>query len=251
MYQDITLTIENRIAHLQISRPECLNAIRIQTYQDIIAGLKEADQSDEVSVIVVSGANNVFTAGNDLSDLVGSEENLKVLMDCVQGIIETGNSVTKPVIAAVEKVAVGIGTTFLLHCDMVVAGKNTKFRMPFANLGVCPEGASSYLLEKHVGPKIAAELLMTGRFFSAQEAEKWGLINQTCEPKQALEKAMELAKELLKQPLPSLLETKRLMRQDIIDQVPTVSENELNAFVDLLKSESTQARINMMLKGAK
>ncbi len=249
MYQDITLTIENRIAHLQINRPECLNAIRTQTYQDIIAGLKEADQSEEASVIVLSGANNVFTAGNDLSDLVGDEH--EELMNCVQGIIETSNGLKKPVIAAVEKVAVGIGSTILLHCDMVIAAENTKFRMPFVNLGVCLEGASSYLLEKHVGPKIAAELLMTGRFFSAQEAEKWGFINQVCEPKTALDKAMELANELLKLPFASLLETKRLMRLDTIDRVPQASRDELNAFVPLLQSDETQGRLKMMLKGAK
>lgn len=249
MYQDITLTIENRIAHLQINRPECLNAIRIQTYQDIIAGLKEADQSDDVSVIVLSGANNVFTAGNDLADLVDGDS--ETLMACVQGIIETSHAVTKPVIAAVEKVAVGIGSTILLHCDMVIAAENTKFRMPFSLLGVCPEGASSYLLDKHVGPKIAAELLMTGRFFSAQDAEKWGFINQTCEAKEALNKAMELAGELLKLPLPSLLETKRLLRAETAGKVPQVSRDELNAFVPLLESDATQARISMMLKGAK
>jgi enoyl-CoA hydratase/carnithine racemase len=248
MYQDITLTIENRIAHLQINRPECLNAIRIQTYQDIIAGLKEADQSDNVSVIVLSGANNVFTAGNDLADLVGDQ--LQTLMACVQDIIETSNAVTKPIIAAVEKVAVGIGTTILLHCDMVIAATNTRFRVPFANLGVCPEGASSYMLERNVGPKIAAELLMTGRFFSAEEALQWGLINQTCDKGESINKAMALAGELLKQPLPSLIATKRLMRKEIAGIVPKVSQNELNEFVDLLNSKSTQARLKAMLKGA-
>ncbi|GAA3925840.1 enoyl-CoA hydratase/isomerase family protein [Litoribacillus peritrichatus] len=248
MYQDITLTIENRIAHLQINRPKCLNAIRMQTYKDIIAGLKEADQSDDVSVIVVSGANNAFTAGNDLSDLVGDE--IQALMECVQGIIETSNAITKPVIAAVEKVAVGIGTTMLLHCDMVIAAEGTRFRVPFANLGVCPEGASSYLLERNVGPKIAAELLMTGRFFSTEEAQQWGFINQTCDKGEAINSAMALAGELLKQPLPSLIATKRLMKKDYIDLIPEISQNELNEFVALLNSDSTQARIKAMLKGA-
>ena len=248
MYQDITLTIENRIAHLQINRPECLNAIRIQTYQDIIAALKEADQSDDVSIIVLSGANNAFTAGNDISDLVGDQP--QTLMACVQEIIETSNAITKPLIAAVEKVAVGIGTTILLHCDMVVSATNTRFRVPFANLGVCPEGASSYMLERNVGPKVAAELLMTGRFFNAEEALQWGLVNQTCEKGEAIDKAMTLAKELLKQPLPSLIATKRLMKKDYINLNPEASQNELNEFVALLSSESTQGRIKAMLKGA-
>lgn len=251
MYQDVTLDIANNIAHLQVNRPSCLNAIRMQTYKDIIAALQAADASDDASVIIVSGANGAFTAGNDLSDLVAEDALLKELMTCVQGIIEASNNVTKPVIAAVEKVAVGIGTTFLLHCDMVIAADNARFRMPFANLGVCPEGASSYLLAQQVGPKIASELLLTGRFFSAQEALAWGLINKTCNAGDAIDEAFTLAGDLLKQPQASLLATKRLLKKDYINHIPEVSRNELNEFVKLLKTPETQGRIQYMLQGAK
>lgn len=251
MYQDVTLNIENNIAHLQVNRPSCLNAIRMQTYKDIIAAMQEADACEDVSVIIVSGANGAFTAGNDLSDLVGDKAHIQELMGCVQDIIETSNNMTKPVIAAVEKVAVGIGTTLLLHCDMVIASKGTRFRVPFANLGVCPEGASSYLLASQVGPKIANELLLTGRFFSAEEALNWGLINKACEAGEAVNEAMSIAKELLQQPLASLLATKRLLKQDYADQIPEVSRNELNEFVALLATPETQGRIQYMINAAK
>ena len=251
MYQDINYTVENRIATIEINRPDVLNAIRIQTYQDIIAAFKEADASEDVHVIVLTGANGIFTAGNDLSDLVAGEDSRQQVTDSVAGIFNTICRVQKPVIAAVEKVAVGIGTTILLHCDMAYAGESVRFRVPFANLGVCPEGASSMLLTESLGPKIANELLMSGRFFNGQEAEKWGLINQATEDGEALNAAMAMANTLLKQPLPSLIATKQLLNVGNSEVIEEVVTDELETFAGLLASDDTQARINFALKGGK
>lgn len=250
MYQDVRLTIENRIALIEINRPDVLNAIRVQTYQDLIAAFKEADASDDVNVIVLTGADGKFTAGNDLSDLIGDEKRQDV-MNGVAGIFNTLSNVKKPVIAAVEKVAVGIGTTILLHCDMAFAGENTRFRLPFANLGVCPEGASSMLLTESVGPKIANELLMTGRFFNGQEAAEWQIINRATGDGDALTYAMEVAEQLLKQPLASLIATKELLNVGNAEVVAEVVTDELEKFAELLQSDETQARINHVLSGAK
>jgi enoyl-CoA hydratase/carnithine racemase len=159
--------------------------------------------------------------------------------------------VKKPIIAAVEKVAVGIGTTILLHCDMAFAGISTRFRLPFANLGVSPEGASSMLLTESVGPKIANELLLTGRFFNGNEAEKWNLINKATEDGQALAEAMSVAQELVKQPLASLITTKQLLNIGNSDVIEEVVTDELEAFSLLLQSEETQARINHLVNGSK
>jgi enoyl-CoA hydratase/carnithine racemase len=250
-YQDVNLTIENKIAVIEINRPEVLNAIRVKTYQDLIAAFKEADASDDVNVIVLTGANGKFTAGNDLSDLVAGDDVRQQVMDGVSGIFTTLSLVKKPVIAAVEKVAVGIGTTILLHCDMAFAGANTRFRLPFANLGVSPEGASSMLLTESVGPKIANELLLTGRFFDGSEAEKWNLINKATEDGQALETAMATAQELLKQPLASLITTKQLLNVGNAEVIEEVVTDELEAFALLLQSEETQARINYLVNSSK
>lgn len=251
MYQDINLTIENKIALIEVNRPEVLNAIRVQTYQDLIAAFKEADASDEVNVIVLTGADGKFTAGNDLSDLVAGDDARQQVMEGVSGIFTTLSQVKKPVIAAVEKVAVGIGTTILLHCDMAYAGENVRFRLPFANLGVCPEGASSMLLTESMGPKVANELLLTGRFFDGNEAEKWGLINKATADGSALEEAMKTANELLKQPLASLVATKELLNVGNADVIEEVVTDELEMFAKLLESEETQARIQYVLKGGK
>jgi len=240
-YKDILFTIENGIAQLTINRPKKLNAIRLQTYHDIIAGLQEADKSDMCSCIIITGADNRFTAGNDLADLVG--EKAREVMAAVQAIFNTLSTLNKPVIAAVEGVAVGIGTTILLHCDLVVASNETRFRLPFANLGVSPEGGSSVLLPQAIGIKNANELLLTGRFFSAEEALGWGLINRITEQGETLGSALEYAALIASQPLASIMATKNILRQSQTADIPGAVARELDLFLELVLSEETQARI--------
>jgi enoyl-CoA hydratase/carnithine racemase len=244
-YTDISVRYENRVARISINRPDKLNAIRIQTYRELISALQAADASQDCHIIVLEGEGGQFTAGNDLADLVGGEP-LQV-MDCVQGIFNTAAKLKKVLIAVVEGVAVGIGTTILLHCDIVVASSNTKFRVPFVNLGVGPEGASSVLLPDAIGQKMAREVLLTGRFFSADEALSWGMINRVSDPGRAAEVAEEYISVLLQQPLASLLATKELIRTSLPD-IEKVIDVELKIFGDLLESPETRDRISALLR---
>jgi len=244
-FTDISVRYENRVARITINRPDKLNAIRIKTYRELISAFQSADASSECNIIVLEGAGGQFTAGNDLTDLVGGEQ--LQLMECVQGIFTTVANLKKVLVAVVEGVAVGIGTTILLHSDIVIASSKTKFRVPFANLGVGPEGASSVLLPQAIGQKMAREVLLTGRFFSAEEAFAWGLINRISEPGKAAEVAGEYISLLLQQPLASLLQTKELMRGSQPDVI-SVIENELRGFGTLLQTAETQARIRAFLK---
>lgn len=244
-YTDITLSYVNRVARISINRPDKLNAIRINTYKELISALKAADASPDCNVILLQGEGGMFTAGNDLSDLVGGKQSQ--VMECVQGIFSCVANLKKVLVAAVEGVAVGIGTTILLHCDLVAASGKTKFRVPFANLGVCPEGGSSVLLPGLIGQKMARDVLLTGRFFSADEALSWGLINTVTDPGKATEAAEEYIGLLLKQPLPSLIATKALMRGSQPD-VETLVDKELQIFKELLITEETQNRIASLLK---
>lgn len=244
-YTDIRVRYENRVARITINRPDKLNAIRIQTYRDLIASLQKADASPECHLIVLEGEGGQFTAGNDLSDLVGDDQ--QQVMECVESIFSTVANLSKVLIAVVEGVAVGIGTTILLHCDMVIASTKAKFRVPFANLGVCPEGASSLLLSRAIGQKMAREVLLTGRFFSAEEALNWGLINRLADPGMAGAVAEEYISQLLQQPLPSLLATKSLMASTKTE-VDNAIREELDAFQKLLLMPETQARIASLVR---
>ena len=243
-FTDVQLHIENKVARVVIKRPDKLNAIRIRTYRELIAAFITADANKDCHVITLEGEGEHFTAGNDLADLVRGNPN--EVMECVQTIFTTVANLKKVVIAAVEGVAVGIGTTILLHCDMVFASEATRFRLPFANLGVCPEGASSVLLPHAIGQKAAREVLFTGRFFSATEALQWGLINSVSQSGKAYEDARQHIEILLKQPLASLLATKKLMRESLADVEPVVAA-ELQMFSQLLQTSATRKRIEAIL----
>ncbi|MBM9603856.1 enoyl-CoA hydratase-related protein [Desulfopila inferna] len=244
-YTDIEVRYEDKVAHIIINRPDKLNAIRIKTYRELISALQEADDSPDCHLIVLEGSGGQFTAGNDLADLVGADK--QQVMDGVQGIFNCVAGLKKVVIGVVEGVAVGIGTTLLLHCDLVVASSKTRFRLPFANLGVCPEGGSSVLLPQAIGQKMAREVLLTGRFFSAEEALRWGLINSVFETGKAAEAAQHYIVQLLRQPLDSLIATKKLMRASMAD-VEEVVSNELLVFGELLEKDETRQRIAGLLK---
>lgn len=238
---DTLLSIEDKVGLLTINRPEKLNAIRLRTYGDIIHALKTADESDECSCIVITGAGGKFTAGNDLADLIGDKA--AKVMEAVQALFDTVTTLKKPLIAAVEGVAVGIGTTFLLHCDLAVASTDTRFRLPFANLGVCPEGGSSALLPRCAGVKAANELLLTGRFFSAEEALKFGLINTITQKGDSLSKAMEYAQSIAEQPPAAIIATKSILRRHQSQNISQIVHDELELFLKLTLSAETQARI--------
>ena len=248
MYQDILFTNDNGIALITINRPQVLNAIRRQTYDDIIAALKACDADHQVKVIVMTGADNRFSAGNDLSDLLPGAD-LAALNQNVIDIFDTLAGLTKPLILAQEGVAVGIACNLLLHADFAYAGKSIRYSLPFAKIGVTSEGACSVLLSEAIGAKRANDLLFTGRFFSAEEAERWGLITAMVDDGSALEKAMNTAKELLKNSQDSILAIKKLGKAEGHQQrVNTAVKNELELFTQLLHTQETQTRIAAVLK---
>lgn len=244
-YQDICVKYENQVATIQLNRPDKLNAIRLQTYGELISAFKAADISPECDLIVVSGKGDHFSAGNDLTDLVGDDHTQ--LMDYVQEIFTTVSSLKKVLIAAVDGVAVGIGTTILLHCDIVIASHRAKFRVPFANLGVGPEGGASVLLPLIIGQKKAREVLLTGRFFSAAEALDWGLITRKVDPEDLPKVTTEYIDLLTKQPQASLIATKALMRSSHPD-VKNIVKRELESFSQLLQTDETRDRIRSFIK---
>ena len=251
MYQDIDYQADDRIAIITINRPAVLNAIRVQTYRDLITAIKAAESDDAISVIVLTGAGGRFTAGNDLSDLL-ADGDLNGVMEGVGGIFATLAAMKKPLILAQEGVAVGIGANLLLHADLAYAGKSIRYSLPFAKIGVASEAASSVMLAEAIGPKHAADLLLTGRFFNAEEAEKWGLLNQAVEDGKALETALAAAAELLKNHQGSLRAIKALGRpQGYEERVNRTVKAEMEAFAELLQTPETQMRIQAVLKRGK
>ncbi|WP_374572338.1 enoyl-CoA hydratase-related protein [Phenylobacterium sp.] len=169
----ISATREGHVERLTISNPGRKNALTQVMYRDLADALLAAARTPEVAVVVIEGRGGVFTSGNDVSDFsAGPSDGPTGVAMFLDAII----AYPKPIIAKVEGLAIGIGTTMLLHCDLVYAAEDARFQLPFVNLGLVPEAASSYLLPRLMGQARAAELLMFGEMFSAQTALELGVV---------------------------------------------------------------------------
>ena len=207
---DILISKEHHILTLQFNRPEKKNAITAAMYQVMADALKDAESDATVRAILVIGHPQIFTAGNDLEDFMKNPPSTadSPVYQYLWQISHAG----KPVVAAVAGAAVGIGTTLLMHCDLVYAAENARFSMPFTQLGLCPEAASSLLLPQLAGYQRAAEKLLLGEPFSADEALQMGLVNKVVAADQLVEFARAQASKLAALPATSIRATKQLMK---------------------------------------
>lgn len=231
---------EAGVRTLTFQRPAKKNAFTPAMYAELVEQLAVASRDRSVRVVVVTGAGDAFTSGNDLLDFAqtppaGRDSPVfKLLLALVD--------FEKPLVAAVNGVAVGIGTTMLLHCDLVYASAQARFRMPFVNLGLVPEGASSLLLPLLAGPQKAAELLLFGDFFTAADAQAAGLVNAIAPAGEVLALATERARALAARPAAALRETKKLLRHATRAAAHEALDREGTVFLDRLASpEASEA----------
>jgi enoyl-CoA hydratase/carnithine racemase len=211
MSDAVNITLRDGICHVAMARPEKKNALTAAMYGTMADALAAAEQDPAVRVILISGSGGSFTAGNDLADFLATPpmDDSAPVFRFIKGFSE----LAKPFVAAVEGVAVGVGTTLLLHCDLAYAATNARFALPFANLGLTPEAASSLLLPLRIGHARAAELLMLGEVFSAQTALDLGLVNALLPEGQVLDHAFERCRKLNTQPAASVRLTKQLLKR--------------------------------------
>ena len=208
---DILSHVESGVMTLTLNRLERKNSITAAMYGLLADAMEQAMADLAIRVVVLQGHETIFCAGNDIGDFLnkppaGSDS---PVFRFLRGIA----SFPKPLVAAVCGPAVGIGTTMLLHCDLVYAGDNAAFSMPFVNLGLCPEAASSLLVPQIFGYHRAAEALLLGEPFMAEAALEVGLVNRVVPPMEANGVAQAAARKLAAKPPSSLAETKRLMKQ--------------------------------------
>ncbi|MFG1270834.1 enoyl-CoA hydratase-related protein [Xanthobacter versatilis] len=231
---------------LTINRPDRRNALDQATYSALSAALEAAGVDDGVRAVVLTGAGGCFTAGNDLADFQDMPDEAEPV--AALAFLDVIARFPKPLVAAVEGFAIGIGTTMLLHCDLAYAGETARFRLPFVNLGLCPEGASSYLLPLVAGTKRAAELLLLGAPFGAAEAQDAGLVNAVTEEGAALALAMEKAVALAALPPRAVAVTKRLLRHGTADAVANALAAEAEQFRALRLTPAAQTAFAAFFK---
>jgi enoyl-CoA hydratase/carnithine racemase len=248
-YVDILSSKADGILTIEFNRPDKKNAITAAMYQTMADALTEGEGDKAIRAILIIGKPEVFTAGNDLEDFLknppqGNDSPVSRFMIAL-------SHASKPVVAAVSGVAVGIGTTLLMHCDLVYAADNAKFSMPFVPLGLCPEFGSSMLLPKLAGYQRAAEKLLLGEPFSAEEARDMGLVNKVMPLDQVVSHARAQAAKLVALPASSIRATKRLMKADQTAAIDVRMVEEVKHFGEMLKAPEAKEAFSAFLQKRK
>ena len=234
MTQAVSIDRTDGILHLTMNRPEKKNALTQEMYGAMAGAIASAEDDMSVRVILFSGAGGDFTSGNDLRDF---RDNPPRDPDApVFRFITLLARSTVPMIAAVDGYAIGIGTTMLLHCDLVVVAQDAQLQLPFVNLGLVPEAGSGYLLPRLLGHARAAELLMTGTPITGKRAVELGIANTVCPTGASVAGAMNSARDMAGKPPRDLRATKALLKNDR-DQVLAQIEREAAEFTRRLASE--------------
>lgn len=239
---------EGDIQILSFNRPAKMNALTREMYSGLASGLNEAAGDFGIRAVVLTSEGEHFTAGNDISDFLANPPTGED--SDVARFLGSLLEFPKPLIAAVKGNAIGVGTTMLLHCDVVIAASNAKFAMPFASLGLVPEAGSSYLFPLLVGYQRAAKIFFTGESFSAEDAREMGLVATIAED--PISEALAIATKIAANPPQAMINTKALLKASKHDAVAAVMKAEFELFSLALQSEEAmEALMNFMSKKGK
>jgi len=231
---NVVLETKDGIARIELARLDKKNALTAAMYRAMAEALAAAEADPQVRVILIHGARDCFTAGNDLKDFL--ERNASGGPSSAFSFISLLPTLKKPLIAAVGGVAVGVGTTMLLHCDFVYAAPNARFHLPFVSLGLVPEAASSLLLPMVAGYRRAAELFLLAQPFGADKALAAGLVTEIVPEAELFERARATALALAVQPAASVRLTKQLLKRGTAQAVASQLEEEGRHFAAQLAS---------------
>jgi enoyl-CoA hydratase/carnithine racemase len=248
MSAHIACRVAGGVAAIELARPEKKNAITTEMYVQMGEALAAADADRSVRAVLLHGAPDCFTSGNDVSDFLKRPPGAQ---SPSWRFFETLPALSKPIVAAVGGPAVGIGTTLLLHCDLVYATPAARFQLPFVQLGIVPEFGSTYLLPLIAGYQRAAELLLLGQPFAAEKAREVGIVSEVVPEAELLQRALRTAMQLAELPPESIRLTKRLMKSAHAQATRNQIAEEGRIFVERLSSPEAKEAMNAFLEKRK
>lgn len=231
------------VLSLTMNRQQKKNALTQDMYAALADNVVAAQADPDVRVILITGSGDSFSAGNDMGDFAGSndgpsgENTLPPVGQFLQAILKS----EKPIIAAVNGLAIGVGVTMLLHCDLVYASPNATFKTPFVDLGLVPEAGSSLLLPKLIGTQKANDMFLLGTKVSAEDAEKMGLVCSVFAEETLLEEATTRAKALAAKAPNAVMLTKGLVRRDRADVAQQMADESVHFSAQLKTAEFAEA----------
>ena len=246
---DILTHVDAGVMTITFNRVDKKNSITSAMYASMADALVQAAEDAAVRVVLFQGHETIFSAGNDIGDFLNGPP--ATAESPVFRFLHGISTFAKPVLASVCGPAVGIGTTMLFHCDLVYAGDNAAFSMPFVNLGLCPEAASSLLVPQMMGYHRAAEALLMGEPFMAEAALEIGLVNRVVPPTEANGYAQTQARKLAAKPLSSLVETKRLMKKGQAAQIAQQMTEEGVSFGRMLREPAAREAFGAFMEKRK
>ena len=246
---DILTHTDAGVTTLTLNRPDKKNSITAAMYAAMADALNAAAADTAVRVVVIQGHATIFSAGNDIGDFLNAPASSDE--SPVFRFLNVISTFPKPLVAAVCGPAVGVGTTMLFHCDLVYAGDNAAFSMPFVNLGLVPEAASSLLVPNMMGYHRAAEALLLGEPFMAEAALEVGLVNRIVPPMECNGIAQSQARKLAAKPSTSLIETKRLMKKGQADQVAAQMAEESISFRKFMREPAAREAFTAFMEKRK
>jgi enoyl-CoA hydratase/carnithine racemase len=241
--------LQDGILTVKINRPEKKNALNTTMYGALADALHRADSDPAIRVVLLTGCADCFTSGNDIADFVNfppTGPDSPVLR-----FLTALTLAVKPIVAAVSGSAVGVGTTLLLHCDMVYAADTATFQMPFVSLGLCPEAGSTLLLPQLMGHQRASELLLLGEAFSAVKAEQLGIVTAVVAAGELLLTARTKALQLAAQPAAAVRLTKSLLKRGNGEQLQETTLFEVRCFLERLASPEAKEALQAFMERRK
>jgi enoyl-CoA hydratase/carnithine racemase len=249
---DVLLTEDRgRIRILTFNRPQAKNAFNDDLYDAVSQALRDAAEDSGVAVVVLTGAGGAYCAGQDLSEMAKERTAEEAATSGFRPFVDTLQSFPKPLIAAVNGVAVGIGVTMLLHCDLVFAAEQSRFRTPFVSLGISAEAGSSALLPQWIGPQNTAHLLYTASFISAAEAVNMGLAWRLCPDERLMVEVLDYAEQIAAMPVAALVENKALLLAIRLPVVREAREREEQTLARIVGSPANMEAINAFMQKRK
>jgi enoyl-CoA hydratase/carnithine racemase len=238
---DLVLVADDAaVRTIRMNRPDKRNALTLAMYEAMAAAIEDADARTPLRCVMLLGASNGFSAGNDLQDFLAASEDAGGLAAPILRFLYALVRCDKPLVAAVRGHAVGIGTTVLLHCDHVVAGTDARFATPFVSLGLVPEAASSLIGPRLMGHADAFSLLVMGRALDAEHAKACGLVNTVVAPEEVEAEAMKAAREIAALPPEAVRQSRRLLRGSTDERIARI-DVEAELFKTRLQSAEARA----------
>ena len=248
MTDHVEISRDGQVLCATLTRTEKKNALTGAMYQTLTEALAQAGRDETIGVALLRGKDGIFTAGNDIADFIAAAGGTEAFPASL--FTKALAAFEKPLVAAVEGPAIGIGTTLCFHCDLVYAAPGARFQMPFVNLGLVPEAGSSLLAPLRLGYGRAAEFILLGEAFDAAVAHEVGLINAIVEPGELYAHALAKAQALAAKPRDALLATRRLLRGDPAPLKARMDE-EMRLFGEALRSPQARAAFMAFMQKSK